>query len=77
MILKYDGDMLDLPDFLAEAIRAENVELVKFMAQKIEKHEFTAKIFLKLAEQSGNEEILEYIKSLIRLRKVLLRLGKR
>ena len=77
MILKYDGDMLDLPDFLAEAIRAENVELVKFVAQKIEKHEFTAKFFLKLAEQSGNAEILEYIKSLIRLRKVLLRLGKR
>ena len=77
MILKYDGDILDLPLFLVEAIRAENVELVKFMAQKIEKHEFTAKLFLKLAEQSGNAEILEYIKSLIRLRKVLLRLGKR
>ena len=76
MILKYDADMLDFPDFLAEAIRAKNVELVKFMAQKIEKHEFTAKLFLKLAEQSGNAEILEYIKSLIRLRKVLLRLGK-
>ena len=66
MILKYDGDMLDFPDFLAEAIRAENVELVKLMAQKIEKHEFTAKLFLKLAEQSGNEEILEYLNSLIK-----------
>ena len=76
MILKYDGDILDLPLFLVEAIRAENVELVKFVAQKIEKHEFTAKLFLKLAEQSGNAEILEYIKCLIRLRKVLLRLGK-
>ena len=76
MILKYDGP-LDLSEFLSEAIRAKNVELVKLMAQKIEKHEFTAKLFLKLAEQSGNAEILDYIKSLIRLRKVLLRLGKR
>ena len=77
MILKYDGDILDLPLFLVEAIRAENVELVKFVAQKIETHEFKAHMFLNLAEQSGNAEILEYIKSLIRLRKVLLRLGKR
>ena len=48
MILKYDGDILDLPLFLVEAIRAENVELVKFLAQKIEKHEFTAKFFSQI-----------------------------
>ena len=77
MILKYDGDILDLPLFLVEAIRAENVELVKFVAQKIETHEFKAHMFLNLAEQSGNAEILEYIRSSIRLRKVLFRLGKR
>ena len=64
MILKYDGS-LDLPEFLAEAIRAKNVEMVKFVAPKIEIHKLPAKWYIKLAEQSGNEEILEYLNSLI------------
>lgn len=64
MILKYDGP-LDLPEFLAEAIRVENVEMVKFVAPKIKKHKLPAKWYIKLAEQSGNEEILEYLNSLI------------
>ena len=65
MILKYDG-LLDLSEFLAEAIRAKNVEMVKFVAPKIEKDEFSLKLYIKLAEQSGNEEILEYLNSLIK-----------
>ena len=63
MILKYDG-LLDLSEFLAEGIRAKNVEMVKFVAPKIEKDEFSLKLYIKLAEQSGDEEILEYLNSL-------------
>ena len=70
MILKYDGP-LDLQEFLAEAIRAENVEMVKFVASNMEKHKLhnypilSVHFYIKLAEQSGNEEIVEYLNSLI------------
>ena len=47
------------------AIEAENIEMVKFVAPKIKKHEFPVDDYIKLAERSGNIEILEYLNSLV------------
>lgn len=69
MALKYHGD-LDFCVYLAKAIKAQNVEMVKFLGTEIHRiHEFSAKVSLskyikELAEKSCNKEILKYLNSL-------------
>ena len=69
MVLKYHGD-LDFCVYLAKAIKALNVEMVKFLGTEIHRiHEFSAKVSLskyikELAEKSCNKEILKYLNSL-------------
>ena len=66
MVLKYHGD-LDLCVYLSKAIKAQNVEMVKFLGTEIQrKHEFSANVSLPkyikdLAERSYNKEILKYL----------------
>merc|ERR1719483_1525505 len=66
MVLKYYGD-LDFCVYLAKAIKAQNVEMVKFLGTEIHrKHEFSANVSLpkyikELAEKSYNKEILKYL----------------
>ena len=66
MVLKYDDDDLDLGIFLENAIKAGNVELVKFVATKIGYREFSTNLpnYIKLAENTFNVEILEYLNSM-------------
>ena len=66
MVLKYDDDDLDLGIFLENAIKAGNVELVKFVATKIGYCEFSTNLpnYIKLAENTFNVEILEYLNSM-------------
>ena len=66
MVLKYDDDDLDLGIFLENAIKAGNIELVKFVATKIGYHEFSTSLpnYIKLAENTFNVEILEYLNSM-------------
>ena len=66
MVLKYHGD-LDFCVYLAKAIKAQNVEMVKFLGTEIHrKHEFSANFSLpkyikEEAERSYNKEILKYL----------------
>ena len=66
MVLKYYGD-LDFCVYLAKAIKAQNVEMVKFLGTEIHrKHEFSANVSLpkyikEEAERSYNKEILKYL----------------
>ena len=65
MVFKYDDDF-DLVIFLQNAIKAGNVELVKFIATKIGYREFSSNLpyYIKLAENTFNVEILEYLNSM-------------
>ena len=65
MVFKYDDDF-DLVIFLQNAIKAGNVELVKFIASKIGYREFSTNLpyYIKLAENTFNVEILEYLNSM-------------
>ena len=66
MVLKYHGD-LDLCVYLSKAIKAQNVEMVKYLGTEIHrKHEISADVSLPkyikdLAERSYNKEILKYL----------------
>ena len=70
-MIKHDGHLRGgKPEFLRKAIQAKNVEMVKFVAPKINASHFLTEIYVQmvanfrnLAKKSGNNEILEFLNS--------------